>query len=373
MSIEIKEVKGAADVKKFVNFQFDLNKDEKMWVPPLKMDEIKTLTPEKNPAFEFCDAKFWLAYKNGKIAGRIGVIINKLEIEKLGQQIARFTRIEFVDDFEVSKALLDTAEKFAKSKGITVIHGPLGFANLDQQAVLIEGQEHLPSVASTWHKPYYLEHIERCGYQKEMDWVEFRLTIPPTIPEKIVQISEVVKQRMGVKVKTFATQKELAPYAPKVFRILNTAFTDLFSFVPLNEKMIEFYVQKYLPILSPKFVKLIIDKDENIIGFIIGLPSLSRAMQKANGKLFPFGWWHIMQAYKRCDTIDLLLTGMDPQLQGMGYPALMMVEMQRTAQSNGAMYAETTGMIETNHKAIQNWKNYEHIQHKRKRCFIKNL
>ena len=373
MAIEIKEVTGLSDIKKFVNFQFDLYKNEKMWVPPLKMDEMKSLLPEKNPAFKFCDSIFWLAYKNGKIVGRIGIIINKLEIEKLGQNIARFTRMEFFNDFEVAKALLDTAEQYAKSKGMTVIHGPLGFANLDTQAMLIEGHDHLPSVASVWHMPYYLEHIEKCGYEKEIDWIEFRLTIPPTIPEKIVQVGEIVKQRMGVKVKTFATQKELAPYADKVFRILNTAFVDLFSFVPLNEDMIDFYVKKYLPILSPKFVKLILDKEDKIIGFIVGLPSLSRAMQKANGKLLPFGWWHIMQAYKKCDTIDLLLTGMDPQLQGMGYPALMMVEMQKTAQENGAKYAETTGMIETNQKAIQNWKNYEHIQHKRTRCFIKNL
>jgi len=373
MAVEIKEVSGLGDVKRFVNFQYDLYKNENMWVPPLKMDEMKSLLPDKNPAFAFCDTKFWLAYKNGKIVGRIGAIINQREIEKLGQQIARFTRFEFINDPEVSKALLETAEDFIKSKGISTIHGPLGFANLDHQAILIEGHDHLPSVASEWHMPYYLEHLEKNGYQKEIDWVEFRITIPPTIPEKVVQVSEIVKQRMGVKVKTFASTAEMKPFAVKIFSILNTAFIDLFSFIPLDDKMTEFYAQKYLPILSPKFVKLIIDKDDNIIGFIVGLPSLSRAMQKAKGKLLPFGWWHIMQAYKKNDTIDLLLTGMDPNLQGMGYPALMMVEMQRTAQANGAKYAETTGMIETNHKAIQNWKNYEHIQHKRKRCFIKQM
>jgi len=373
MAIEIKEITNKRGIKQFVNFQFSLYKDEKMWVPPMKMDEIKSLMHDKNPAFEFTDTKFWLAYKDGKIAGRIGVLINHAEIEKLGQQIARFTRFECVNDFEVSKALLETAENWAKSKGMTVIHGPLGFANLDHQAILIEGHEYLPSVASEWHMPYYLEHLEKMNYVKEMDWVEFRLTIPEVIPEKVVKIAEVVKQRMGVRIQTFKTNKELLPYATDIFKVLNVAFGDLFGFVPLNDKMIAFYVDKYMPILSPRFIKLMIDKEGKIIGFIIGLPSLSQAMQKAKGKILPFGWWHIMQAYKKLDTVDLLLTGLDPNLQGMGYAALLMTEMLKTCQDNGAKWSETTGMIETNHRAIQNWKSYEHIQHKRKRCFIKQL
>ena len=286
---------------------------------------------------------------------------------------ARFTRLEFIDDFEVVKALLDTAELWSKFMGCTVIHGPLGFSNLDHQAILIEGHDHLPSVASEWHMPYYKNHIENCGYQKEIDWVEFRLTLPDEVPEKVSKVAEIVVQRMGVEIRSYKNKKEMMPYADELFSLLNTAFGDLFSFVHLDEKMRAFYTKKYLSILSFRFVKLVFDKEGKMIGFIIGLPSLSRAMQKAKGSLYPFGWWHLLQAYKKSETIDLLLTGMDPRLQGHGYAALLMVEMLKTAKANGAKYAETTGMIETNVKAIQNWKSYEHIQHKRKRCFIKNI
>jgi len=373
MAIEIKEVESSSDIKDFVNFQFKLYKKEKMWVPPMKMDEISSLTAEKNPAFLFCDTKFWLAYKDGKPVGRIGVILNRRENRDVEKKVARFTRIEFIDDYEVSKTLLETAELWSRFMGYEIIHGPLGFANLDHQAVLIEGHEHLPSVASEWHMPYYKEHIERCGYVKEMDWVEFRLTLPDEAPEKVIKVAEIVKQRMGVEIRSFKTTKEMMPFADRLFELLNTAFGELFSFVHLDEKMRAFYIKKYMPILSPKFVKLVFNKEGEMIGFIIGLPSLSNAMQKAKGRLLPFGWWHILQAYKKCDTIDLLLTGMDPKLQGHGYAALLMVEMLKTARDNGARYAETTGMIETNIKAIQNWKSYEHIQHKRKRCFIKNI
>jgi GNAT superfamily N-acetyltransferase len=373
MAVEIKEVDSSKDIKDFVNFQFKLYKNETMWVPPMKMDEISGITAEKNPAFLFCDTKFWLAYKNKKIVGRIGVILNRRENRDSEKKVARFTRIEMINDLEVCKKLLETAELWSKFMGYEVIHGPLGFSNLDHSAVLIEGHEHLPSVASEWHMPYYKELIEKCGYEKEMDWVEFRLTLPDEIPEKVVKIADLVKTKMGVTVKSFNNSKEMLPYAEEMFSLLNVAFGDLFAFVHLDEKMRAFYIKKYIPILSAKFIKLIFDKEGVMIGFIIGLPSLSKAMQKAKGRLLPFGWWHIMQAYKECDTIDLLLTGMDPRLQGHGYAAILMVEMLAVAKANGAKWVETTGMIETNVKAIQNWKSYEHIQHKRKRCFIKNI
>lgn len=373
MTITIREVETSSDIKEFVNFQFKLYKNEKMWVPPLKADERNSITPEKNPAYNFCDLKFWIAYKDDKPAGRIGVILNRRENRDVAKKVARFTRMEFINDIEVCKALFETAELWAKFMGYDIIHGPLGFSNLDHQAVLIEGHEHLPSVASEWHMPYYKELIEKCGYVKEMDWVEFRLTIPETLPEKVVRVAQIISQKEGVQIRSYNKTKEMMPYADELFDLLNVAFGDLFSFVPLDDKMKQFYIEKFIPMLSPKFVKLIFNKDEKLIGFIIGLPSLSKAMQKAGGSLLPFGWWHLLQAYKKCDTIDLLLTGMDPRLQGMGYAALLMVEMLTTAKNNGAKWVETTGMIETNTKAIQNWKSYEHIQHKRKRCFIKEL
>ena len=373
MSVEIKEVVTPADRKAFVNLESDIYKGNKYWVPHIKSDEVKALIPEFNPAFEFCKAKFWLAYKNGKCVGRIGGIINELYNEKTGEKLGRFTRPEFVDDPEVSSKLFETVETWVKEQGMSGIHGPLGFSNLDHQALLIEGFDHLPSIASVYHLPHYKRHIEKLGYEKQVDWIEFRLTLGDSIPEKAMKLNQMVKKRYGLNVVTFRKQEELKPYANKVFDVLNDAFKDLFAVAPLNEKMIKYYTTRYFNMLNPKFVKVITDKDENVVGFIVGLPSLSEAMQKAKGKLFPFGFWYIMKALKRPKVVDLLLTGIKPEFQGMGAPALLITELQKTLIEHGVKYVETTGMIETNQKAIQHWKNYEHIQHKRKRCFIKQF
>lgn len=373
MAVEIREVKTKSDIKKFVDFQFRLYKNEKMWVPPLRAEEVKALMPEFNPAFRFCDTCFWLAIKENKVVGRIGAIINKRYNEINNRTAGRFTRLEFIDDAEVVDTLLTTAENWIRSKGMTEIEGPLGFTNLDHQAMLIEGFDHLPSIASEYHRAYYKAHLERLGYAKEIDWIEFRITIPNEIPEKVLKVCETLKERMGISVLAFKNKEEMMPWAHQLFAIFNKAFSQLFSFVPFDDELTDFYVKKYIPVLSPRFVKIILDKEKKPIGFIIAIPSLSEAMQKAKGSVFPFGWYHLMKAYKQPDTIDLMLTGIDPELQGMGYVAMFMVELQKTALENGVRYAETTGMLENNYKAIQNWKNYEHIQHKRKRCFIKQL
>lgn len=371
MQIDILEVQTRKDIYEFVNFHYRLYKGDAYWVPPFKSDELKALMPQYNPCMKHADVKFWLAKQGNVTVGRIGGIINHQLIEKSGQKLARFTRLEFVDNFEVAKALLDTAEAWAKEHGMLGIDGPLGFTNLDHQAMLIEGFEYLPAVASEYHKPYYKQYLDRLGYQKEMDWIEFRLTIPESIPEKVQMVADKIRERSGMTVRTYKRNEELVPYAKQIFHLMNEAFADLFSFVPFDDEMIDFYVRKFVPILSPRFVKLIFDKDDVLVGFIIPLPSLSEAMQRAGGRLFPFGWYHLMKAYKHPRVIDLMLTGLHPKLQGLGYAALLMVETQRTAIEAGAKFAETTGMIESNVRAIQQWKNYEHIQHKRKRCFIK--
>jgi len=253
---------------------------------------------------------------------------------------------------------------------MTEIHGPLGFSNLDHQGMLVEGFDHLPSIASEYHQPYYQKLIEENGYEKEMDWVEFRLTLAE-VPEKALRLNEAIKQRYGLSVKRFNSTAELRPYGEKIFSLLNDAFSDLFSMVPLSEKMKQYYINRYLSFLNPAFVLVVEDKEKNPAGFIITMPSLSEAMQKANGKLFPFGWWHIKKALQSSKVVDILLTAVHPKLQAQGVPAILITEMQQIMLKSGAKYAETTGIIETNQKAIQVWKNYEHIQHKRKRCFRK--
>jgi len=372
MAIEIKEISTPQDYKQFVNLQFSLYKNNKIWVPPIKKDEIKALQAEFNPAFRFCKSKFWLAFKDGKCVGRIGAIINKKYNEKISQKIGRFSRAEFINDDDVVKKLFHTAESWLKEQGMTAIEGPLGFTNLDHQGMLVEGFDHLPSAASEYHLPYYKEQLVKLGYEKKIDWIEFRLYLEG-MPEKAKRGAEIVKKRSNLTVKSFSKNSELQPYSVQLFEILNEAFKDLHSVVKLDKEMINYYVKRYLMLLNPEFVKLVFDEEENLIAFIIGLPSLSEGLQKANGSLFPFGWYHINKALKHPKVIDLMLTGILPKYQAKGVTAVLFYELHKVMEKYGVTEMETTGIFETNQKVIQNWKNYKHIQHKRKRCWTKQL
>ncbi|MFN4880553.1 MAG: hypothetical protein ACK5AS_09750 [Bacteroidota bacterium] len=370
MSITIRECTGASDLKTFARLPYRIYRNNRYWIPPLLQDEIKSLSAAGNPAFAQCEAAFWLAERQGRPVGRIAAIINREYNKKTGEAMGRFSRFECEQDPEAATLLLQTAEAWLRSKGMIGVHGPLGFNNLDGQGLLVEGFDQLPSIASTYHLPYYQKLIEDNGYEKENDWVEFRLTIGE-VPEKALKLNESIKLRYKLKLITFSDTKQLVPYAPKVFRLLNEAFAELPYVSPFSEEMITFYSNKYFKFLNPRFVKLIEDEQGNMVAFIVSVPSLSKAMQKANGSLFPFGWWHILQAFKKPEVADLFLTGIDPKMQGQGVPAVLITELQKTMLDNGVKYVETTGIFETNHKAITTWKNYEHIQHKRRRCYRK--
>ncbi len=372
MSILIKEVTTKADAKKFVDFQFELYKNQPLWVPPIKSDEINALDPTKNPAFDFCDAHFFLAYKNNKIVGRIGVIINNEYNRKVNEKLGRFNRIEFIDDKTVSKALIEKAIEIFKNNSIEKIHGPLGFTNLDTQGLLIEGFEHLPSVASVYHLPYYKEHIEALGFEKENDWVEFRLTVGEHAQQKASRGAALITKRYGFEVVRFSNKKELQEYGNEVFKVLNDAFVELPYTNKFNDKMIKLYSEKYFKILNPKYVR-VVKKDKEVVGFVVGTPSLSEAMIKAKGKLFPFGFIHILNAMKHPKVIDFFLTGVKHEYQNAGVAVILFAELQEEMAKNGLNTIETTGIFETNHNVISNWKNYEHIQHKRRRCFVKTI
>ena len=372
MAIEIKEVNEPKGFKTFVNVQFDIYKGNSYWVPPIKKDEIKALQAAFNPAFRFCKAKFWTAHKDGKSVGRIGAIINDKYNEKTNTKTGRFTRGEFIDDIEVSKKLLETAEHWLKENGMTEVQGPLGFTNLDHQGMLVEGFDHLPSAASEYHLPYYKDHLVKLGYEKEIDWIEFRLFLEG-MPEKAKRGAQIVKKRSNLSVKSFTKNSELQVYATQLFEILNEAFKDLHSVVQLDKEMIDYYVKRYLMLINPEFVKLVFDENEKLIAFIVGLPSLSTGLQKAKGSLFPFGWYHINKALKHPKVIDLMLTGILPEYQAKGVTAVLFYELHEVMEKYGVTEMETTGIFETNEKVIINWKNYEHIQHKRKRCWKKTL
>lgn len=372
MSVQIVEANTPALLRDFVNVQFDIYRNSAYWVPPIKKDEVKVLQAKGNPAMRFCDFQCWIALKNGKAVGRIAAIINHKHNEKTGEIKGRFSRTEFIDDPEVSAALFETAENWLKEQGITEVQGPLGFTNLDHQGMLVEGFDHLPSAASEYHHPYYKEHLENLGYQKEIDWLEFRLFLDG-VPEKAQRVADIIKTRNKLRVQHFKSTSELKPYANRIFELLNEAFKDLFSVVHLDKQMIDYYVNRYIPMLNPRFVKMVFDQDENLVAFVIALPSLSKGLQKAKGKLFPFGWWHIKQALEKPDVVDLMLTGVLPEYQGKGVVAIAITEAQKVMEEHGVTAMETTGIFETNTKAIQNWKNYDHIQHKRKRCWKKSL
>jgi len=370
MPVEIIEVTDSTLRRLFVRLPFHIYKRNRFWVPPLISDEIKSILPEYNPAFEFCRANFWIARKDGKTVGRIGAIINDLYNKKKSENYGRVTRAEFYDDEETSSALFATAENWLKQQGVDGVYGPLGFTNLDTQGLLVEGFDQLQSIASTYHLPYYGKHFEKSGYIKEIDWVEFQLLLDG-IPEKAARLAEIVKQRNKLNVIECRSKKELKAHASDLFDLLNASFEELPFVIPFDEKMKEYYIKKYFSFLNFDFIKLIETHERQLAGFIVGVPSLSKAMQKAKGRLLPFGFYHLLKAMKKNDCVDLFLTGVDPKLQGLGIPAILINEIHQPVIQFGMKTAETTGIFETNQKAISAWKNYNHIQHKRRRCYKK--
>ena len=372
MSVDIIKVSSKSDYKAFAKLPFEIYKGNSYWVPPIIKDEIKSLDPQENPAMDYCDSQFWLAKKEDKVVGRIGAIVNKKYNEKLNEKLGRFSRLEFYDDAEVYKALMDTAVNWLKERGMTKAHGPLGFSNLDTQGMLIEGFDHLASVASVYHMDYYQTHMDDYGFGKENDWVEFRLTLGERARQKGIRGSLLIKKRYGFEVMKFDKTEELKPYVKDIFAILNDAFDKLPYVTAFNEKMIEMYAEKYFKVINPKYVRMV-KKEDRIVGFIVAVPSLSEAMQKAKGKLFPLGFTHVLKAMKNPKVLDFFLTGVLPEYDNAGVAVILFSEIQDEMLNAGIDQMETTGIFEDNHNVISNWKNYEHIQHKRRRCYIKEI
>lgn len=372
MGLKIVEVNTRGDLKKFIDFQFDHYSADPNWVPPIKKDEYKALSPKANPAFEFCDARFWMVLDGHKPIGRIGGIINHPYNDKVGGKFGRINRIEFIDDEKVFDLLIQTVSEWFGTQGMTKIHGPLGFSNLDTQGLLLEGFNTLPSIASVHHWPYYQRHFDRLGFSKENDWVEFKLTLNEQAVSKAERGLELVKRRYGYTSMEQMSKTEMKQYAPRIFEILNRAFAELPYVAELNERMIQLYIKKYFDILDPRFITMV-KKEDELIGFFIGLPNLSMAMKKARGKLFPFGFTHVLKALKKPKVIDMLLTGVLPEHQSNGVAVILIGELQRRMLNLGIDRLETTGVFESNQAVISNWKNYEHELHRRRRCYVKEI
>jgi len=374
LDIRIIEVKGKSDLKKFVKFPLKLYKGSKEFVPSVIIDEMKTLSPDKNPAFDYCDAKLWLALRGKEVVGRIAGIINHKSIERWGKKSIRFGWIDFIDDEEVSAALLNEVVKFGKENGLQEIHGPLGFTDMDYEGMLVEGFNELGTLATIYNYPYYPKHMEKFGYEKEVDWVEFEIKVPEKIPEKADRVAKIVMEKLKVRVLDAKSKKDLIPYGKDLFDLINVAFKDLFGFVTLSDKQIQYYIKQYLGFVSHHYTKIIIDENKKLAGFVIGMPSLTRALQKSRGKLFPFGFIHILRALGNSNKyIDLYLGAIRPDLQGKGVDALLMTEITRSSIQNKVISAETNIELETNVLVQSHWKYFDARQHKRRRCFCKKI
>jgi len=372
-TIDIIEVKTKKELKKFINFYYELFAGNKFFVPPLRFDEMNTLSREKNPGFEHCDAKYWLAARDGKIVGRIAGIINRRYIEIWKNRYARFGWFDFVDDEEVSGALLNTFAKWAKEKGSTAVHGPLGFTDLDREGMLIQGFTELGTMATIYNYPYYPKHMEKYGYKKDADWVEYEIRVPSQIPEKVERISRIVLKKQNLRIAEIKKSKDALKYAKGMFELINICYKDLYGVVELTEKQIDTYIKQYLGFVHPDFISVVLDKDEKVVAFEIAMPSLSRALQKAKGNLFPFGVIHLLYALKKPKYIDMYLVAVHPSLQNTGANALIMMQLTKATIKNKIISCESNPELETNEKVQSIWEYYDARQHKRRRCFIKPL
>lgn len=374
--IEIRELaplKG--NIKKFVKFERDLYKGNPYYVPPLLSSELDNLIPERNPAFDFCEACYFMAYRDGKPVGRIAVMINRQVNERSGEKAARFGFIDFIDDPEVSHALFEAAEKWAREKGMTKLVGPLGFTDLDREGTLIEGFEELSTMATTYNYPYYQSHIEKEGYVKDSDWMEFLMDVPEEVPEKYNRIADIVKKKYGLRVLKYSSRKRIKEeYGHALFNLINETYKDLYQYSPLTDRQIDKYIGDYLNLLNLDLLTLIINKERKLVGVGISMPSMSRALQKSKGKMLPFGWYHLLKGLKGVnDRVDLMLVAVAPEYQNKGANALLFQDLIPQFIKYGYRYAESNPEMETNAKVQSQWEYFTRRQHRRRRSFYKNL
>lgn len=373
MTVSIKEVKTRRDLRLFIHFPFRLYRGDPYWVPGLVADEWNTLDAKKNAAFEYSQARYWLAYKDGKLVGRIAAILSEGHRSHWNQAYMRFGWIEFIDDAEVSAALLGAVEAWAKEVGCTAVHGPMGFSDMDHAGMLVEGFTKLPTMINIYNYAYFPQHLERLGYAKDTDWVEYELTVPQTLDPRITKLSEIILKRNGLHMLNARSKKDLLPYAHRIFNLLNEAYSKLYGFVPLNEKQIEDYTKQYFGFIKPEFVPVVLNDQDEVVAFGITMPSLTRALQKARGYLFPLGFIHVLHALNHNNRGDLYLVAVKPELQGLGLNALLINQVFEAFRKAGIIKVESNPELEYNTQVQAQWKHFEHRQHKRRRVYIKHL
>ncbi|WP_449028556.1 N-acetyltransferase [Prevotella jejuni] len=379
-SVQIKRVETKKDLKAFIECHYDLYEGSQYDAPNLYSDELKTLSKDKNAAFDFCEAEYFLALKEGKVVGRVAGIINNRANEKWGTKDVRFGWIDFIDDIEVSKALLKAVEDYGKEKGMDSIVGPLGFTDMDPEGMLTWGFDQLGTMATSYNYDYYPKHMEKLGgWEKDNDYVEYRLDVPETAPEKYTKIAEMVEKRYNLHARKL-TKKDIfeGGYGKKLFDLINVTYSHLYGFSELSERQIDQYVKMYFPLADLDLITVVEDgnKDNQLVGLAITIPSLTRALQKCHrGRLFPFGWWHLLRAIKfhKTEVVDLLLIGVLPEYRSKGANSLVFADLIPRYVKYGFKWGETHVEMETNESVQSQWGPLDPTMHKKRRCYRKAI
>lgn len=376
MAVEIRAIEpNKKELVKYVKFGINHYKGNDFFVPPLVMDDVNTLRPDKNPAFEFCEAQSFMAYRDNKPVGRITAIINNKVNERSGEKVLRFGWVEFIDDNEVVDALFASAIAWGKERGMTKMVGPMGFSDMDHEGMLIEGFDRLGTMATIYNYPYYPQQMERMGFEKDVDWVEYLITIPDGIPEKHQRIAEIVKRKYNLKSVKFKSRKKIKDeYGHALFELINEAYSDLYGYSPLTTRQINHYIDLYLGILRLDDVSVIVDGDDKLVAVGISMASFSKALQKSRGRIFPFGWWHLLKPLRgKVDTVDLLLIAVKPEYQSKGVVALIFADLIPSYIKTGYRQAESNVELEGNENVQKQWEYFEREQHKRRRAYKKDI
>ncbi len=373
MTLSIKEVLTRRELRQFITFPETLYKDCPNWVPALHSDEFDTLG-DKNPAMDFCEKALYLAYRDGKIVGRVAAIINHNANRRWNEEVVRFGWIDFIDDAEVVRALIDAVIAWGTKRGCVKVKGPLGFSDMDKEGLLVEGFEYLSPFTVIYNYPYYGQRLEELGFVKDADWTQKIVDIPAgDVPQ--LQFASLVEERFGLRAVTDMSMKEMGrKYGVDLFHLINTSFAELYEYSPLSDKQIESYLKVYIPILNKDFVAVIVDADDHVAGFAFCVPTLSRAFQKARGRLFPFGFIHILKALRKTDTIDALMIGVLPEYQGKGASVLIFKYLLDSCHKYGVTRMMANPQLENNHK-VQNVFNDIFVTHEfqRRRSYVKEL
>ena len=376
MAVEIREIHTKRELRQFIQFANDLYADCPYYCPPLFFDEMNCFDAEKNPALEVCDYQLWMAYREGKTVGRIAGIINRRANEKWGFKHVRFGWFDFIDDKEVSKALLDTVVAWGKERGMDALNGPVGFTDFDHEGLLLEGYEYPAVMASLYNYPYYVNHIDAYGLVKEADWIELQVFPPKDVPERIDRLAEMVKQRYHVKIVKVKNSRELVKrFGIEYMDVIDAAYQKLYNFQPMTDKQKNYYKDMYFQFLNFDFVTLVVNEKEELVGVGLGMPDIAPALRKSGGKLFPFGWYHLIKALKakKMERFSFLLIAVRPDYQDKGINALFLQDQIPLINQYGIHTLETTSMLETNTKVLSFFMQFDHKQHKRHRAYIKPL